>query len=588
MSPPLRERKLVQKVLRALGKPSPILPPNPTVPDSPPTWHQVPHVEPEPEPDSPSLLASFSQLFSHLRNQSDDTVDVVGPEPDAPQAPRADISDLPPEILAMIFKIVRDGAFPAPAEALHYDPKQCLAWTNVVAVSVKWSTIAFIDPSLWTNVPLDAPPEIIRRHFERSKGLKLRIYLSGEAADQQERASLLRQQASRVMAVIQIGRSQRFHRPSPVACHLVEEDSRGFAVPELEELSVYSDAPEYYPTGVLLRYAATLRSLAVIDSSWDKALGQIRAPQLRRLALAGWAEDPPEAYGALLQFIQANPLLEEITIAGIQREYLAFDADTQPVECKHLRRLHLSGQHEGILTVLRLFVFDPHKTIVELDVERFKGRSDEGRVNNHTLLALPYGLGRSRAEPENSRRWLHVSQTSMQAGFDTDKTTPSVVIRPSLYARDGHLEVDLFRGVHQFACVPAPYTCEALKLAGVRTLSFDRHSALIAWELYEWCTEVEVLEVALIDWIGPISERLFMRQGGHLFLPALKRVRVFDSSDRPAFGAATQSRLVQKFQGDRKEPVAIDVVWRRDVKESSDRAENMISFILRHLKTSGS
>ncbi|VDB99859.1 unnamed protein product [Peniophora sp. CBMAI 1063] len=588
MTPPLRSRKLVQKLIHALGRPSPTLA-NSTVPDSPPTWHQPTHVDVE--PDSPSLLASFSRQSSLLRQQSDDAADSVH---DAYDAPHADISSLPPEILARIFKDVRDAAFPAPSETVKYDPQLCLKWMNVAHVSPRWSMIAVNDPFLWTNVPLDSHPEIIRLHFERSEGLQLRIYVSSEARDLPERVLLLREQASRVMAVTQIGRNGSPLRDTmAVACLLVEEG--GISMPELQELSVYSDTSNY-DFGPLLRHAAALRSLAVVVY-WPHVLGRIRAPQLRHLALDGWHKDPAaKAYQDLLRCIQASPLLEDISVRGItfvgplRWEYPA--AESQPIELRHLRRLHLAGNHEWILFILRPLVFDPLKTIVELDVTEHLNIG--GRyVYDHSRLALPSGLG-SRAE--NSHRWLYISRSCLQTGFDTDRATPSVIIRTPqtvspLQGPDAHLgsdprelENDCLRGIHTARQATVLYTSMALQLAGVRTLSFECHHGRIWTEavrrFYGWCTEVEVLEVTIDDWTAGLCDTLFIRLDGHVFLPALQRVRVFDTNDRPTFGAATQSRLVREFQGDREKPVSVDLVWRRGVKKPEEWSEGAVSLVL--------
>ncbi|KAI0056490.1 hypothetical protein BV25DRAFT_1995565 [Artomyces pyxidatus] len=87
------------------------------------------------------------------------------------------IGTLPPEVLAMVFKIYADEFPPesylTPSEGSALDPWKGLAWVLVTYVCRRWREVALEHPSLWRRINLEHGPRWTREFISRAKAIPL-------------------------------------------------------------------------------------------------------------------------------------------------------------------------------------------------------------------------------------------------------------------------------------------------------------------------------------------------------------------------------------------------------------------------------
>ncbi|KZV74535.1 hypothetical protein PENSPDRAFT_681914 [Peniophora sp. CONT] len=361
-------------------------------------------------------------------------------------------------------------------------------------------------------------------------------------------------------------------------------------MPILEEVYVFSDKNDLLRADSALLLSPNLRHLSIVDG-WPRSLSAIRVSQLRRLVIYSSHGKVGgvtlQSHEELLRCIEASPLLEEIGIEdlyppnGFSNEWDHLINTFSPINLPRLRRLRLAGHFEGILSILRYLFFDPRTTVIELEINESGQNDDEDYDLPRT--SLPHGLG-SLDQP--SFRWTTVSRTGIEAGFDVDGTTPSLIIRPlheKPFVVNGNViggSLDDREGVHAGTLVRMPYMLVALKLGGIRALSFTLYDGSLSratlHKFYGWCTKVEVVEVTGRDFVS-LCEALAWPLGGQdgpAFLPSLVRVKLrLESEEALLFDQPAEELVRGVFRGRvREKPVTIELVQPEDEEDPKSSA----------------
>ncbi|KZV74533.1 hypothetical protein PENSPDRAFT_749277 [Peniophora sp. CONT] len=326
-TPSMLERHLVQMALHNAGVPSLMAADTPGHQHSPAVDNHR---------GDPNFLSSFSRHFSTLRKR-------LG-HGDA-QARPSGISKLPPEILGAIFRELRDAVDPTYQHvAYEFSLRRCLKWFTVTAVCYKWRLTALCDPFLWTTIPLGANKHLVDMFFERSIACPLRILFTPDALA--EHQDIVGDNSWRIKSFVQVGSR---HSSSDVhdECSLPGRDA-SIEMPMLEEIRAYEDQVRNpISAEFVLAHAHRIRALSVVG--WPMLWRFTSCSQLRSLHVQGnvgrYSKED------LLQFIESNPLLEEIVISDCDWMSLATCGRTVEVPC--LRRLFLGG---GLTEVMILWM----------------------------------------------------------------------------------------------------------------------------------------------------------------------------------------------------------------------------------------
>ncbi|TFK91768.1 hypothetical protein K466DRAFT_659802 [Polyporus arcularius HHB13444] len=249
---------------------------------------------------------------------------------------------VPPEILSMVFFLLRDSARRATSTE----------WFIVTAVCRRWREIALATPFLWSRICIHYrrpwPPDMLSAFFDRSGSVDLHIELDIDKLMHATIAPILLLHAGRVQSLrlvlvywhedcmdvqtvvagmgpklvsLSLGGSELFTvGPSVASLRSLSMMSSKFTLLarldnltylELDDIGCYNNHEELYDhLSQLFQYCPNIETLAILDMAWIHAFDveegaivlpyQLPFPRLRTLRLRDKYEYLPAMVGALL------------------------------------------------------------------------------------------------------------------------------------------------------------------------------------------------------------------------------------------------------------------------------------------------
>ncbi|KAJ8502726.1 hypothetical protein ONZ45_g11492 [Pleurotus djamor] len=314
------------------------------------------------------------------------------------------ISQIPDEILSIIFIVIRDSALEL------FGSADQLSWLRLSAVCRHWRRITLATPALWSYIDFNSL-DCAETMIERSKAVPITLKMAFRGASDDHRLrkivanaiskKSLREidiQSSRREDIIQL-LSNRTHRSAPF-------------LESLKLTCITQD--DYAPTNWRWYHMPSLRRLELIDMPLPQHFEHFA--KLTYLKL-----DPPEliSVNETLELLQHTPYVEELSIGSIcNKEFVPTLRSVKDVSLPHLRSLELQADDTDSARILSSLSY-PRSASVSLEFESDSPPDEETTEESfdHILKAWSHFAGNGR----NAASGTRVTDEDLSAEISTNR-----------------------------------------------------------------------------------------------------------------------------------------------------------------------